>query len=394
MSALSWGGVLVDFEAFLATTDRAPATCEGYVRHVGWLAEAAPVGPWELTGVQLGGWLDERPWSRSTRRKVLTSLRVFYGWATAERLCEWAPTAGLPSAANKRRGPAKRPYPPAWAGEVEEFATWLRSGARGEGTILLRLEHLSRLSEVLADPWNVTGLQLSTWLSNPDWAPETKRSCRSTLRAFYGWGVKAGRLEESPAEDLETVLVPRGLPKPAPDQAVKAALAAADDRMRLALMLAAFGGLRRTEIASLHTSQITDDEILVVGKAGHHRRVPVYDELRDALRAEMARRRDGRHGSGWGDRFVTEHGFLFPSDLHPGPMTPKHLGKLMAQALPEGWTAHSLRHRFATATYAVERDLRTVQELLGHAKPETTARYAAVPDGAKRTAVAGVGLRW
>ena len=51
---------------------------------------------------------------------------------------------------------------------------------------------------------------------------------------------------------------------------------------------------------------------------------------------------------------------------------------------------HTLRHRFATTAYGVERDLRAVQELLGHSKPETTARYVAVPEGALRTAVAGV----
>ncbi|HET6299160.1 MAG TPA: site-specific integrase, partial [Kribbella sp.] len=54
------------------------------------------------------------------------------------------------------------------------------------------------------------------------------------------------------------------------------------------------------------------------------------------------------------------------------------------------WTGHSLRHRFASAAYAVDRDLRAVQELLGHSKPETTARYVATPDGALRAAVAGV----
>ena len=50
------------------------------------------------------------------------------------------------------------------------------------------------------------------------------------------------------------------------------------------------------------------------------------------------------------------------------------------------------RHRFATQAYRTGRDLRAVQELLGHAKPETTARYAAVPDGSLAAAVAGVGL--
>lgn len=48
---------------------------------------------------------------------------------------------------------------------------------------------------------------------------------------------------------------------------------------------------------------------------------------------------------------------------------------------------HTLRHRCATVAYAKTRDLRAVQELLGHAKPETTAIYTAVPDDAVRDAM-------
>ena len=53
-----------------------------------------------------------------------------------------------------------------------------------------------------------------------------------------------------------------------------------------------------------------------------------------------------------------------------------------------GWTAHTLRHRFATRTYAAARDLVAVQELLGHAKPETTRLYIETPPDSLRAAVA------
>jgi integrase/recombinase XerC len=227
-------------------------------------------------------------------------------------------------------------------------------------------------------------------------SPETKRAARNSVRVFYRWAVLAGRLEVSPADRLDSVLVARALPRPAPDAALRAALAAADDRQRAMLMLAAYAGLRRAEIANLHTRQISDTELLIVGKGGHQRLVPLHPDLAGELRAELARRRAGRCGSGWGaGRFVSEHGFLFPSDNNPGPLTAAHVGKLISDRLPDDWTAHTLRHRFATAAYGVERDLRAVQELLGHAKPETTARYAAVPEGALRTAVAGVAVaRW
>ena len=51
-----------------------------------------------------------------------------------------------------------------------------------------------------------------------------------------------------------------------------------------------------------------------------------------------------------------------------------------------------MRHRFGTLAYAVERDLRAVQELLGHQKIETTTVYTKVPDGAMRRAAAASSL--
>jgi site-specific recombinase XerD len=41
---------------------------------------------------------------------------------------------------------------------------------------------------------------------------------------------------------------------------------------------------------------------------------------------------------------------------------------------------HALRHRFATKAYNIDRDVFTVQQLLGHASPETTQRYVQVSD--------------
>ena len=59
----------------------------------------------------------------------------------------------------------------------------------------------------------------------------------------------------------------------------------------------------------------------------------------------------------------------------------------MAQALPGAWTAHTLRHRFATRVYAGCGDMAAVQELLGHASIETTRRYVLLGDQAMRRAL-------
>ncbi len=64
----------------------------------------------------------------------------------------------------------------------------------------------------------------------------------------------------------------------------------------------------------------------------------------------------------------------------------------LISALGDGWTAHTVRHRFGTLAYAVERDLRAVQELLGHQKIDTMTVYRKVPDGAMRRAAAASSL--
>ena len=390
----AWSDALAGFTHHLDWSHRSEATCQGYLKHMGWLAESVDSGPWDLTAAELGSWLAERSWSRGTRRKVLVSLRMFYTWAVAAGHVEWAPVAGLPSPAPEKRGPKPRALPAAWVEPLEGYLGALAGRSASEGTIGQRRYWVGRLAEVAADPWTVSTQQLALWLSNPDWQAETKRAARGALRGFYRWAVEAGHLEQSPADGLESVLVPRGLPRPAPDAAVHAAIAAADDRTRLAVLLAALAGLRRAEIAGLHTSQIDvyKGVILVVGKGGHHRVVPLHPLLREEFVTEMSRRRRGRHGSGWGGRFCTEDGWLFPSDRENRAITPNYIGRLVSRVLPGDWTAHTLRHRFASETYAHERDLLAVQRLLGHAKPETTARYAQVPDASLAGAVTSIQL--
>jgi integrase/recombinase XerC len=62
--------------------------------------------------------------------------------------------------------------------------------------------------------------------------------------------------------------------------------------------------------------------------------------------------------------------------------------KLIAGALPDDWTAHTLWDRFATRAYRGRRNLRAVQELLGHESLMTTQRYTAFEDDEIRAAAA------
>lgn len=395
-AASVWGRCLDTWALVLAAEGKTESTIAGYLKHIGWLAGdlgARCPDPWELHPDDLATWLDAQGWSAATRQRVLVSCRAFYTWAVLAGLCRRSPLSGIPVRPPRVRGPRQLMVPDAWAEPLRGFLVSLRAKGQTELTVDHRRAQVARFAQVHADPWAVTLADLTRWLSRTDWSPGYKRAVRAALRSFYRWAELDGRMNQNPARDLDPVRRPRALPRPAPDDAVAAGLDRADDRTRLALQLGLYAGLRRFEIAKLHSQDIGDTELRVAGKGGHERLVPLHPELATILRAELRRRREGTStGTGWGKSIPPENGWLFPSDDPDRPMTARHLGKLVTRALPPGWTTHTLRHRFATQAYRVDRDLRAVQELLGHSSPVTTAVYAAVPDDALSAAVAGIAL--
>lgn len=258
-------------------------------------------------------------------------------------------------------------------GEIGKWVLWLRAAGRPETTIGLRLYHVRRvLSEVDVDPRHVSTEQLVNYLAEREWGAETRRSCRASLRNYFDWMQATGRRTDNPAALMPSIRLPRGVARPIPDAIYRQALIDADDRVALMIQLAAICGLRRGEIARLRREHVHPDleghSLFVQGKGGHERTVP--------LPADLAR-----------ELLEKDPGWIFPSSTHSGPIGAVYLGKLVSDALPEGWTCHTLRHRCATVAYAATRDLRAVQELLGHAKPETTMRYTHVPQQSIRAAM-------
>lgn len=251
----------------------------------------------------------------------------------------------------------------------------MRTAGRPSTTINLRTYHVTRTARelpVVLDQATVD--DLTTWLAGQEWAPQTRRSYRASLVQYFRFLQRSGWRLDNPAELLPVVRVPRALPRPAPDKILLAALDAADPRARLAMLLAGQCGLRRGEIARLHTNDLEHDLVGITlrirGKGGHLRLVPVPT---DDFGLEFLLRR-------------ADQGWIFPSPVGDH-LTPEHMGVIVSRALPEGWTCHTLRHRFATTVYRNTRDIRATQELLGHARPETTAIYTQIAVNDLRAAV-------
>lgn len=258
----------------------------------------------------------------------------------------------------------------AWHPLIIGWIQWLAAAGRSPETIRLRRHQLYRLAEAHPAGPDLTADELVVWLASQAWAPETRRAMRSAIHGFYRWAVRAGHLDRDPSVDLPAIRATDPPPRPAPEAVVAAGLGSPESRVRLMVALAARQGLRRAEIAAIHSDDVVQDllgwSLRVRGKGGRVRVVPLHDDVAGMLR----------------DR---PPGWAFPS--RSGHLSAGHVGKLIARALPGAWTAHPLRHRFGTVAYAGSRDLLAVQQLMGHARPETTRRYIRLSDDALRSAV-------
>lgn len=259
-----------------------------------------------------------------------------------------------------------------WQDSISSFLTHLRAGGSPETTLYTRRQHLEHAAKRLSvPPFAVTASELTEYFAAQDWKPETRRGRRATFRGFYTWAIAQGYAHTNPAEALPSIKPAQPKPKPAPDSVLAEALLKASPRERLMIRLAGELGLRRAEVAVLHTSDIIETphglNLVIHGKGAKDRVLPLPDGLAAILRAYPP-------------------GYVFPGDDN-GHLSPRYVGKLIARLMPDGWTMHTLRHRFATRAYALDKDLLTVQALLGHASPTTTRLYVQLPDDSLRSTV-------
>ena len=260
---------------------------------------------------------------------------------------------------------------------IVEWRTYLAASGKARTTLRLRTNQMRRFAEQHPDPLHADAASMIDWLATPHWAPDTRKSHRAALVSFYGWAHSFGHVDVDESRKLPAISVPPGRARPAPESAVAVGILDADRRVQLMVRLAAFHGLRRGEISRVHTDDLVRDlvgwSLTVHGKGGRKRIVPLDEQLA----AELLE--------------ATVDGWAFPSP-RGGHLTEHHVGKLIARALPGRWTAHPLRHRFATVAYAGTRDLLAVQELLGHARSETTRGYIQLPQDALRAALAAAAV--
>jgi integrase/recombinase XerC len=205
----------------------------------------------------------------------------------------------------------------------------------------------------------------------------------SVIRGFFRFLDKRGLAHNPTPHSLRTPKVPRTVPRPlSPTDAKDIARDIGDlsdqqwvANRDVALLTLLYGcGLRISEALGLTCGAVAGmgDALTITGKGNKQRLVPVLPVVREAIAAYLADR-----------PFATEADDPLFIGVRGGPLNPAVAQRQMRRAralmgLPETATPHALRHSFATHLLGAGGDLRTIQELLGHASLSTTQRYTDV----------------
>jgi integrase/recombinase XerD len=203
-----------------------------------------------------------------------------------------------------------------------------------------------------------------------------------SVRGFHKFCVLEGWTVANPAIDVHPMPIPRRLPKALPYDSILVLIEATDfsdlpQRDRAIMELLYGTGMRISELTNLSIDDIDPDSetVIVTGKGNKQRLIPVGTYALGAIEKYVQEERQQLVGKGAGTHklFLNRRG---------KPLSRQSAWECVQQAairagIP-GVSPHSLRHSYATHLLERGADVRTVQELLGHASVTTTQVYTLV----------------
>jgi len=207
----------------------------------------------------------------------------------------------------------------------------------------------------------------------------------SSLRRFFDWARRAGHISADPTVGLSAPGSTHRLPSVLNDQDLAellgdtpSARAPADDcsprRLRddAVLELLYGSGLRVSEVCSLNvgSADLLKKTLRVWGKGEKERIVPLSEPCADALSAHLE--------ASFSNELGGEKDLPLFTNARGNRLGPRDVRRILDRRAPSPTHPHALRHTFATHLLDGGADLRTVQELLGHADLSTTQIYTHV----------------
>lgn len=288
------------------------------------------------------------------------------------------------------------PVQPALSRALLEWIDWLGSERRlSPRTVNSYGRDAATFMRFLCDHWGYEpGLEDLSNLKRDDvWAYQAARQADgvlpvsmarglSGLRSLFAYLRREGLCENTVVAAIDAPRIPKTVPKPLSVEEAFETLDAAEDLAKdpwqgkrdRALFALLYGcGLRIGEALSLNVEDVHNtDRIVVTGKGNKQRIVPVLDAVRREIEGYVGVCPYGLSGDD--PLFVGARG----KRLNPGLAQRQMRAVRAILGLPDTATPHALRHSFATHLLSGGGDLRTIQELLGHASLSTTQRYTEV----------------
>lgn len=221
-------------------------------------------------------------------------------------------------------------------------------------------------------------------------AVEQKATTRArrlaSVKSFYKYCVRKKLLAASPAKSVKTPKLPKTLPKVLPVEEVFALIDAPNEKAVLGLRDRAIlevlygGGLRISELCGLDLSDLDrrGRVVHVMGKGSKERICPLNETALEAIEQYLQRR-----GELLAEPFPDQEPDALFLNYRGGRLRPRSIARhldryVLKTGLARKTSPHAMRHSFATHLLGSGADIRSIQELLGHASLSTTQRYTEV----------------
>ncbi len=261
---------------------------------------------------------------------------------------------------------------------LDAWATWMRAQAMSEQTIVARVGLVSRVARAArVDPAGLQPAHVAAYLEIRR-AAGTTGTYHAALKAWSSYLLRCGVRTDDLMGTLVAPRLQRWEPRPVETPHLRSLLARRlHPRTRMMVLLAAYEGLRVSEVASVRGESVDRlaELLYVIGKGGKPRRIPLHPLIVE-------------ESAGW-----PSEGWWFPgrsdgAHVRAGSVSDTVSDAMRAAGIERPLTPHSLRHWFGTTLVEEGADLRTVQVLLGHASLATTQVYVRASLALARDAVA------
>lgn len=194
----------------------------------------------------------------------------------------------------------------------------------------------------------------------------------SSVKTFFKYLVRHGHLKHDPSSLIESGKLEQRLPKPVDIEDINVLINVADNLRDRTIFELLFGlGVRREELVGIRISNINHRRgyVRVFGKGNKERIIPAH-----AKALELIKEQAESHSSPW----------LFPGRNPSAHLSVRRLNEIVtswvgkAGLVGKDITPHKFRHSFGTYLFENGADIRTIQDMMGHASIDTTNKYTKV----------------